>query len=153
MKHQKTSIAGSFVLIAASAAAMQDSPPEGNWSPLEATIIIGSDSAGYFGSAIIARRDTPDEAVYSITTRKVVRPAGFLAPQANNRSMQTILGLTDEQVLLGLDIDPQVILAILDIDPLDYLPPETCPEDVNRDGVVDLRDLNRVMANFGKVCD
>ena len=68
-------------------------------------------------------------------------------PNGEQPSLQQMLGVSDEQLLLGLrqTMDPNDMIEILGIG--------GCAGDTNGDGVVDLRDLNLVMANFGKVCD
>jgi hypothetical protein len=58
-----------------------------------------------------------------------------------------MFGVSDDDLLLKLreTMDPNHMIDLLGIG--------GCAGDTNGDGVVDLRDLNLVMANFGKECN
>lgn len=69
-------------------------------------------------------------------------------PEGERPSLQQLLMLTNEEVLAGMvgQVDAEEVLNILGI------VENSCWGDTTGDGVIDLNDLNKVLANFGTEC-
>jgi hypothetical protein len=78
-----------------------------------------------------------------------LRPSGRTAEAVPVDPTWTLLQLT------GYDADGELVTIPIDYHPLAArdLFPDQCIADINGDGVVDLADLDLVLANFGKVCE